>query len=156
MVEHIIQQHNVHPADTESLHANIRIPGPETAWLKLFRCLNCPGEGTRFAALTEDCLLNHVTDKHGASLAERHAKRLMRECRACQKSFPTDAELTDHVGLSHLHKGSVVIFPFAGVGPHQSETSRSPSNEYLALRETSKKRSARGGFHLCNSSALVV
>jgi hypothetical protein len=50
----------------ESLHAYIRIPGPEAVYLKQFRCLNCPGEGILFSALNEDILLYHVTDKVGS------------------------------------------------------------------------------------------
>jgi hypothetical protein len=69
---------------------------------------------------------------------------LKRECRACQKIFRTDVELTDHVRLSHLQEPGM-SFPFAGVGPREPEMSRSPSplNDYLARHETSRNHSTR-------------
>ena len=114
-MKHVIRENGFHEDDIKNVHDVIRIPGSSVEYLKVFKCLFCPGaDGMKFVGLSEETFLDHIHNKHGHKVPRKRPEKLRRECRICAENFETDAELSHHINIQHIRNKKV---PFAGVGP---------------------------------------
>ena len=69
-MKHVCHENGILPGDKKNLHEMIRIPGQKD-FLKLFKCLFCPGDGVKFVGMKEECFLEHIRNQVGFFLLDK-------------------------------------------------------------------------------------
>ena len=130
VVKHVVKENGVDDRDQANINELIRIPN-SADFLKVFRCMFCPGEGMKFVGLSEETFLEHINTKHGTKAPRRKPEKLVRECRICSLSFGTDIELGAHISKRHIdNTNKKKNGAFAGFGPRcQSDDSDSSDDD---------------------------